>query len=70
VINVVCDNALLTAFVKRATRVSPQMVDEAARDLSFEVGEPLVAHPAKLNGERSGIRRLWPFRRAPSEAGL
>jgi general secretion pathway protein A len=70
VINVLCDNALLTAFVKRSTRVSGSMVEEAAAELSFGGNGTLVPEPG-VNGRReSRIRRLWPFRRAATEAGV
>ena len=39
VINVLCDNALLTAFARQSLRVSSQMVRSAADDVGLRAGE-------------------------------
>jgi general secretion pathway protein A len=64
IINVICDNALLTAFSKRAAKVSAQMVLEAAADLGLEAvaaqGPREVAPPVEIEAKRRGLlRRLW-----------
>ncbi len=64
VINVICDNALLTAFSKQAAKVPAQMVSEAAADLGLEAaasrGPRGVAPPAEIELKRRGwLRRLW-----------
>ena len=51
VTNVLCDNALLTAFSKRSLRVSRQMVDDAAKDVGLA---PRVSqsHASSTGSER------------------
>ena len=70
VINVLCDNALLTAFARQSQRVSAGMVRSAAEDVGLAPGgsdaeqapqaERLAARPMPPEGF---IRRLWPRRR-------
>jgi len=70
VINVICDNALLAAFVAKTQRVSTRMVEDAARDMDFlqlDSGPEPPQAPAPEGG--SWIRRLWSGRRAQGELG-
>ena len=70
VVNVLCDNALLTAFARQSQRVSAGMVRSAAEDLGFAASgngagrasdaEPAAGPPLPPEGF---IRRLWPRRR-------
>jgi general secretion pathway protein A len=70
VINVLCDNALLFAFVQKSLRVSAQMVREAAEDIGLSPAELVGGQPRGLNPPReSWIRRIWPRRSAESEVG-
>ena len=67
VINVLCDNALLTAFSQRSLRVSAKMVDESAHELGLGdsqvpirgVGADLVVEKEGLKKE-GWLRRIWP----------
>ena len=68
-VNVLCDNALLSAFSKHSTRVSGHIVRSSAGDLGMQ-GSDYVAEERSSNGQRSWIRRLLPRRRAATEAGL
>ena len=78
IINVICDNALLTAFSKQAQKVPAQMVEEAARELGLESqgtsrtsGGPEVERPAKIELKRRGLlRRFWPRRPARRGYGV
>jgi type II secretory pathway predicted ATPase ExeA len=45
-INVICENALLRAYKSSKNRVSPDMVDEAAKELRFAGVQPTAARPA------------------------
>lgn len=67
IINVLCDNALLAAFSKHSIRVSGQIAREAAEELGMAGEEFLPAREGVHNG---WLRRLWPWRRAATEAGL
>lgn len=70
VINVLCDNALLLAFVRRSLRVSARMIQEAAEDLGLTGGGPPRERPTEASPQReSWVRRLWSGRRAEGEAG-
>ena len=61
IINVICDNALLTAFSKQAAKVPSQMVAAAAADLGLEaVAAPRAREAAPRAEKRRGLlRRLW-----------
>ena len=64
IINVICDNALLTAFSKQAAKVPAQMVAQAAADLGLAAvaeQEPREVAPAmEIEHKRPGLlRRLW-----------
>ncbi len=70
VINVLCDNSLLAAFVRKSLRVSTRMVDEAANDMDFSLIDSLHEQPRVMTPQRDGwIRRLWAGRRAQDELG-
>lgn len=64
VVNVLCDNALLTAFSRQSLLVSGAMVKDAAGDLGLEE-RPMFESPLPDAGrERGGwLRRIWPSRR-------
>ncbi len=68
-INVLCDNALLSGFAKQSIRIPPAMVREAAGELGFgPSGAFLSPNGAAQRDGRT--RRLWRWRRTPTEAGL
>jgi hypothetical protein len=77
IINVICDNALLTAYSKQAAKVPAQMVEEAAADLGFEIGnapgpeQGMTAAKTKPNKlkRRGWLRRIWSRRPVQSEYG-
>ncbi len=70
VVNVLCDNALLSAYVRKSLRVSARMIDETAKDLDLLREEVLPEQPAATPSARDGwIRRLWSGRRAQDELG-
>lgn len=74
IINVICDNALLTAFSKQAAKVPAQMVEEAAQELGLEAQGALdtaqAERPAKIKLKRRGfLRRFWSRRPAQSGYG-
>jgi general secretion pathway protein A len=58
VINVLCDNALLTAFAKDALRISARMVAEAAKDIGL-VEVDYAALTERARAARSGWLRRW-----------
>ena len=70
VVNVLCDNSLLTAFARRSASVSAQMIRESAQELSLGECEPAGRERAReLQVAKDGwLRRIW-SRRSPS-AGL
>lgn len=45
VMNLLCEHALINAYVEDLNPVPPQMVEEAARDFLMEEFHPLAAHP-------------------------
>ena len=47
-VNTVCENALITAFARKLTRVPPDIIDEVAFDLRLSVASPLRAERSKL----------------------
>ena len=57
VTNVLCDNALVTAFARQSRRVSAQMVKEAAADMGLLELEPEVRATARAVPERGWWRR-------------
>ena len=71
--NVVCDNALLTAFSQRSVKVAAPLVEEAAKDLGLSdmtTGPGAVASVARgrtRSTERSWFRRLWSRRERGAE---
>ncbi len=60
VINVICDNALLTAYARESTRVLPRMVHEAAADgLLAAEPDPAARSPRRrLFGRREADRGM------------
>jgi general secretion pathway protein A len=72
VVNVLCDNAMLTAFSKRTVRISAHMVTEAARELGLTGSAGLSPlEPSGANGRKQGwFRRMFAWRRPAAEAGL
>lgn len=68
VTNVLCDNALLTAFSRRSLRVSSQMVNESAEELGLDelpVRRTIKSEPV---ARQDGWVRRWWGRRAPEPA--
>jgi len=64
IVNVICDNALLTAFSEQTGKVPAQLVEEAAKDLGLSdmtTGPGAVARvaPRAKKRQRSWLRRLW-----------
>ncbi len=60
VINVLCDNALLSGFARESLQISAQMVHEAARDLRFTGPDRELQEPdSGLPEERGWFRRLF-----------
>ena len=70
IVNVLCDNSLLTAFARRSVSVSAQMVRESAHELSLGDCEPAGRGRAREPrvAKDGWLRRIW-SRRSPS-AGL
>ena len=70
VINVLCDNALIAGFGKQSTRISAQMVHQAAGELGGLVrqAEPTVRTSA-IERREGWIRRIWPRRQVHNELG-
>ena len=70
IVNVLCDNSLLTAFARRSVSVSAQMVRESAHELSLGDCEPVGRERAREPrvAKDGWLRRIW-SRRSPS-AGL
>ncbi len=61
VINVLCDNALLTAFAKQSVRVSAQMVKESAADLGLGTSaHGMAPSPRKQGWLRRRLRPASP----------
>ena len=59
VVNVLCDNALLAAYVCKSLRVSARMIDEAAKDLGLVREDLLPEQPEATTAARDGwIRRI------------
>lgn len=55
-INTVCENALLAGYAKRAPTITPEIVEEVAKDLRLGViSEPRVAPPAAGRDEDSRL---------------
>ncbi len=70
VVNVLCDNALLAAFVRKSLRVSARMVQEAAQDMGLTLGGLLCDASAQAAAPRQGwLRRIWSGRRAQGDLG-
>lgn len=57
IINVICDNALLTAYAKRAAKVPAQMVEEAAAELGLESVNPDETSGGPAQGRIGGEAR-------------
>ena len=54
-INTVCENALISAYARRARVVSPEIIDEVSSELRLG-----VMHPAKSSArDLAGDRELW-----------
>jgi general secretion pathway protein A len=59
VVNVLCDNSLLTAFAREFPRISARVVDEAAREIGLGDWDPLQASAETVPADRGGwLRRL------------
>ena len=67
-VNVLCDNALLSAFSQPSIRGSDQIVRASAADLGLERNEPAKSESA--NGQAGWIRRLLPRGKAATQSGL
>ncbi len=60
VINVLCDNALLTAFAREIPRISTRVVDEAAKEIGLSDWDPLPEPAETVRAVRVGwLRRLF-----------
>ena len=62
VVNVLCDNSLISAFAKQSLSVSREMVDEAAAEMGLVNSEPVVAESAPAPnrvGGRAPATRWW-----------
>jgi general secretion pathway protein A len=71
VINVLCDNSLLTGFARESLRVSARMVSEAAKDIGLVECEPLAEPPPMVQAGRNGwFRRLFGRHRVNGNAGI
>jgi general secretion pathway protein A len=59
VVNVLCDNSLLTAFAHEVPRISARVVDEAAKEIGLGSWDPLQSAPEAVTVDRGGwLRRL------------
>ncbi len=60
VINVLCDNALLTAFARQSVRVPAQMIRESAADLCLLARGASGGRTPQTSAHKSGwLRRRW-----------
>ncbi len=51
-INTICENALIAAFARQVSQVSPEIIEEVAQD--FRLNQPLESAPAApVNGQQS-----------------
>jgi general secretion pathway protein A len=59
-INTLCENSLIVAFAKQSNAVTPEMVDEVARDLRLNhpVRPPVVSQVVKEEQEKKLLKRL------------
>ncbi len=72
IVNVICDNALLTAFSEQSAKISAPAVEGAAKDLGLSdmtTGPGAVASvaPRGQSRQRSWLRRLWSRRPARAD---
>lgn len=68
-INVICDHALLTAYVKGRSQVDGRMVRECAREMTLPSrGRP--ASPKGASRRPLGVWLLWPLRNGLNLLGL
>jgi general secretion pathway protein A len=59
-INTLCENSLIVAFAKQAASVTPDMVDEVAKDLRLNqpVRPPVISQSAKEEQDKKLLKRL------------
>jgi general secretion pathway protein A len=70
VVNVLCDNALLTAFAREIPRVSARVVEEAAKDTGLSGWDPLPEPTETVRAVRGGwLRRLFGRPRMNGDVG-
>jgi general secretion pathway protein A len=70
VVNVLCDNSLLTAFAREIPRVSARVVEEAAKDTGLSGWDPLPEPTETVRAVRGGwLRRLFGRPRMNGDAG-
>jgi general secretion pathway protein A len=67
-INVLCDNALLRACRCGATKVSMEIIDEAAHDLRLDLLPPAEPAPGYTGGRESPVSASQVTRANPAEA--
>jgi type II secretory pathway predicted ATPase ExeA len=75
IVNILCDNGLLTAYALRKPAVEPGMIAEVARDLQLAVSPRTIAKPAEVkigsltgSDRNVGISRLATLKGKPERA--
>jgi general secretion pathway protein A len=67
-INVVCENALLIAYARQARRITPDILDEIARDFRLTGIGPLPPEPPQKSELWQSVNTLLQFHEPPDSA--
>jgi general secretion pathway protein A len=66
-INILCDRALLNAYVREKRLIDPTIIEETAQDLKITIGG---YQPEEKKGRKLGSAALFPFKRSPRRSAM